>query len=79
MVDNEGVLGNTASSSSSIYASSLGRFDIVSTVLIRPLLLVEAADDNINTLLGALRLSGSERVIAGAWIDRSTPLSSLID
>jgi hypothetical protein len=45
---------------------------VVSIDLIRPLLLV-VVDDNVEARLGALRLGGSERVSAGAWLDRSSP------
>lgn len=77
--DDEGVFGSTASSSSRTYASPLARFcaaPVSSIDLIRPLLLV-VVDDNVDARLGALRLAGSEHVTAGAWIERSIPLTGL--
>lgn len=62
--DDDGVLGSTATSSSRMYVSSLGRFcgsPMSSTDLSKPLLLV-VVDDDVDARLGALRLGGSERV-----------------
>ncbi|OQE03968.1 hypothetical protein PENSOL_c001G09833 [Penicillium solitum] len=77
--NNEGVFSSTTSSSSRMYTSPLTRFyatPVLSIDLIRPLLLV-IVDNNIDTRLGALRLTGSEHITAGAWIKQSIPLTSL--
>ncbi|OQD79203.1 hypothetical protein PENSOL_c326G01913, partial [Penicillium solitum] len=81
--DDDGVSGIATSWSSRTYVLSLARFCALpafasSTDRYRPLLLV-VVDDGVDARLGALRLGGSERVIAGAWIDLWSPFGSRVD
>lgn len=71
--DDEGVSGIATSLSLRTYVSCLARFCALpafasSTDVSNPLLLV-VVDDDVDARLGALRLGGSERVVAGAWVD----------